>query len=114
MPQWIARDYLARRGSAKFHEGQIGPAKCPLLGYTLHSMRIEGVQIARWFLEVDTQPEVGEEGYAKGAQILQDFFCEHLKQYLERDLSALGRQIIGCTLDNGGVADYDRLLPHSQ
>ena len=113
MPQWLARDYIARRGNAKFREHQILPARCPLLGYALHFMRIEGVQIAHWFLEVDTQPEVGEEGYDNGAAILQDFFREHLKQFLEPELSALGRDIIECCLDNGSVKDYERLLGES-
>ncbi len=111
MPQWLARDYLARRGNARFHAGQINPARCALLGYAMRSMRIEGVRIAKWFLEVESQPEVGQEGYDRGAQILQDFFCENLTQYLENDLSALGRQIIQCTLDNGGVTEYEKLLP---
>ncbi|MDX9754299.1 MAG: DUF4914 family protein, partial [bacterium] len=68
MPQWLTRDYLARRGSAKFKSDQIVPARCPLLGYALRSMRFEGVRISQWFLEVNTQPEMGEEGYDKGAE----------------------------------------------
>jgi hypothetical protein len=33
MAEWIAREYLARRGSAKFAREQVGEAICPLLGY---------------------------------------------------------------------------------
>ena len=33
MPQWIAREYLARRGTARFTPDQIRPARCALLGY---------------------------------------------------------------------------------
>jgi hypothetical protein len=29
MPQWIAREYLARRGAAKFRPDQLRPARCP-------------------------------------------------------------------------------------
>jgi hypothetical protein len=114
MSQWLARDYLARRGSAKFKDDQIVPARCPLLGYALRSMRIEGVRIDHWFLEVETQPEVGEEGYDKGAAILRDFFHEHLSLFLKPELSALGRKIIECCLDGGSVLDYKSLLGRSE
>jgi hypothetical protein len=110
MPQWLTRDYLARRGNAKFLHDQIVPSRCPLLGYSLTSMRIEGVRVARWFLEVNTQPEVGDDGYDQGAIILKEFFHENLRQYLEEDLSELGREIIHCCLENGTVEDYERLM----
>jgi hypothetical protein len=32
MPQWVMREYLARRGGAGFTREQIVPARCPLLG----------------------------------------------------------------------------------
>ncbi|MBN1818121.1 MAG: DUF4914 family protein [Sedimentisphaerales bacterium] len=110
MPQWLARDYLARRGHARFKDDQIAPARCPLLGYALRSVRIEGVRIAQWFLEVHSQPEVGEEAYDQGAAILYDFFREHLREFLAPELSALGRQIIQCCLDGGSVKEYENLL----
>ena len=40
----------------------------------MYKCQVEGYQIPRWFLQVDTQPEVGEEAYDKGAKILSDFF----------------------------------------
>ncbi len=111
MPQWLVRDYLARRGSARFHEEQITPARCSLLGFALKSMRIEGTRIPRWLLEVDRQPEVGKEGYDQGAEILKDFFKENLKQFLSKDLNPLGRQIIECCLDDGDINDYENFFP---
>jgi hypothetical protein len=114
MPQWLARDYLARRGSAKFRDDQIEPARCPLLGYALTSMRIEGMKISRWFLGVDTQPEVGEDGYDAGAAILKTFFRDHLTPFLQPDLSDLGRRIIEACLDDATVADYEALLGRSE
>ncbi len=114
MPQWLARDYLARRGVAQFRKDQIKPARCSLLGYALQSMRVEGVRLGHWFLEVNEQPEVGNEGYDKGAAILRDFFHKELQQFMEDDLLPLGRQIIQCCLDNGSVADYEALLGTSE
>ena len=111
MPQWIAREYLARRGVARFRPDQLRPARCPLLGYTMHQLQVEGSFIARWFLQVETQPEVGEEGYDQGAAILRNFFHRCLKDFLEPDLEPLGREIITCCLDGGSVHDYERLLP---
>jgi len=114
MPQWLARDYLARRGTARFTEEQIGPARCPLLGYALRAMRIEGISIANWFLQVHTQPEVGEEAYDQGAAMLDQFFRDHLRDFVDPELAQLGHRIIECCLDGGGVADYEELLGKSR
>ena len=114
MPQWLARDYLARRGSARFREDQIVPARCPLLGYALRSMRIEGVRVAEDFLEVNTQPEVGNDGYDEGAAILTSFFHSCISEFLEDDIDPLGREIIECCLGNGTVDDYESLLGRSE
>lgn len=111
MAQWIAREYLARRGSARFKPDQLRPSRCPLLGYTLFQLHVEGSLIARWFLQVNTQPEVGDEAYDQGAEMLYDFFRQQLKLYLEPDLHPLGRQIIACCLENGSIEDYEALIP---
>lgn len=111
MPQWIAREYLARRGSARFKSDQLRQSRCPLLGYTLHQLHVEGSLIARWFLQVNTQPEVGDAAYDQGAEILYGFFRTQLEAFLENDLNPLGRQIIECCLDGGSLADYEGLIP---
>ena len=110
MPQWLAREYLARRGSAKFRPDQITRARCPLLGYAIRSMQMEGMTIPSWFLEVHSQPEVGHEGYDKGAKILYEFFRSELPQYLEPDLDPLGRRIIECCLNRGTMTEYEELI----
>lgn len=112
MPQWLAREYLARRGGARFTPRQVMPARCPLLGYALRSMVIEGQSIADVFLRVDEQPEVGPEAYDRGAEILRDFFHRQIQKFLEPDLDPLGRQIIECCLANGSLTDYEALIPH--
>lgn len=111
MPQWIAREYLARRGSARFKPDQLRAARSPLLGYTLHQLHVEGSLIARWFLQVNTQPEVGDEAYDKGAEILYGFFRRQLALYRDPDLLREGREIIECCLDGGALEDYERLIP---
>ncbi len=111
MPQWLTRDYLARRGNARFRPGQLVKARCSLLGFALDSMRIEGVHMTKAFLQVDTQPEVGEEGYDAGASILRQFFTTHVRQFLSPALAPKARQIIECCLDDGSVEDYTELLP---
>jgi len=111
MPQWIAREYMARRGAARFRPEQLRPARSPLLGHTLHQLQIEGRMIARWFLQVDTQPEVGEETYDQGAKILQMFFHKCLADFGDPDLEPLGKQIITCCLDGGKLEDYEQLIP---
>ncbi|MEM5776516.1 MAG: DUF4914 family protein, partial [Anaerolineaceae bacterium] len=110
-PQWIAREYLARRGSSRFQANQIRPARCALLGYAMHQIQVEGQQIPRWFLQVDTQPEVGEDVYDQGAETLEVFFHQCLQDYLGDDLHPIGRQIIDCCLSGGKLEDYEKLIP---
>jgi hypothetical protein len=111
VPQWLAREYLARRGGARFRRDQIAPARCPLLGYAMRSMQIEGTAVPHWFLETQTQPELGVEGYDAGAELLYQFFHRELPQYLEPDLDPMGRHIIKCCLDNGTLGDLESLMP---
>ncbi len=110
MPQWLVRDYLARRGHAHFKSDQVVPSRCSLLGYSLNKMRIEGVMMPLWFLQVDTQPEIGPETFDKGAEILTGFFHDQLKKYIHADLDPLGRSIIDCCLAGGTVEDYQNLM----
>lgn len=110
MPNWIMREYLARRGYAKFSPKQILPARTPILGYALRSMMVEGQTIGNWFLRVEKQPEVGEEAYDEGARILLEFFHMHLTRFLEPDLLPLGKKIIDCCLSSGLLEDYCSLI----
>lgn len=107
MAQWIAREYLSRRGSAKFKSNQIEPARCPLLGYAIHSMQVEGVIINEEFLQVDVQEEVGPQAYDKGAKILSDFFKKELELYRNSpDLDPIGKKIIECCMNDGTLDEY--------
>ncbi|MBF0217131.1 MAG: DUF4914 family protein [Candidatus Omnitrophica bacterium] len=108
MPQWIAREYLARRGGAKFKPEQLAEARCPLLGFVPRNLQVEGTFVPDWILNVDRQAEVGSEGYDAGALILYDFFAERLKGYLSPDIHPIGREIILCCLDKGQALEYER------
>lgn len=110
MPQWVSREYLARRGVAKFKPDQVRPARCALLGHALHHLTVEGNAVPRWLLQVNTQPEVGDEAYDAGAEMLTEFFHRHLREFLAPDLHPLGRTIIECCLDGGQVEDYQSLI----
>ena len=108
-PQWIAREYLTRRGSALFSEGQVHEARCPLLGRTPRTIHVEGQIVGHWFMQVETQPEVGVEGYDQGAEILTQFFHEQIRQYIDGDLDPQATEIINACLDGASVSDYDGL-----
>ena len=110
MPQWVAREYLARRGMARFRSHQLRRARTPLLGYAMHELTVEGTSIPRWFLQVETQPEVGYDTYDDGVKILRTFFEKTLREYLDPELDPLGKQIIECCLDNSRVDDYEKFL----
>ena len=107
MPQWLVREYLARRAATAFRPDQLEDARCPLLGRTVVSLQVEGTLIGHWFLRVHTQPEVGEEAYDAGAEQLSRFFREQLANYVEPDLHPLGRRIVENCLEGGDVASYD-------
>ena len=111
MAEWLTREYLARRGSASFGRERMVEARCPLLGYAMQSMKVDGNQINKGLLQVQYQPEVGLSAYDQGAEMLTQFFKRELKKYLVDSLHPLGKQIIECCLDGGTVQDYLQFIP---
>ncbi len=110
MPQWLMREYLARRGAAAFPPDALVPDRCPLLGSSLRSLQIEGTVIPEWFLRTHAQPEVGEVAYDEGARQLVAFFRRELELFLASDdLHPFGRTVIEACRDGASVADYERL-----
>lgn len=111
MGQWIAREYLSRRGNFNFKKEPLVSSRCPLLGYALESLKIDGQAIPKDFLQVDLQDENGVDGYDAGAGILTDFFKKELQQFLVPDLHPLGRKIIEVCLRDGSLQEYVDLIP---
>lgn len=112
-PQLLMREYLTRRGVAKFRSDQYQPARCSLLGYELNYMTIEGSKIPSRFLKVYNQTEVGEDGYDAGARILEDFFHQELQKYLKGNLLQTGKRIIDACLSGASVEEYNDIVPNS-
>ncbi len=109
--EWLTREYLARRGGATFRPDHLTPARCPLFGYALTEMKIDGQLVRPTFLQPENQSQVGEEAYDTGAKILTDFFKSELPQFLTDDLDPLGRAIIETCLADGSVEQYAVLTP---
>jgi hypothetical protein len=107
MPQWIGREYLARRGGARFRRGQLQRADTALLGYVLLQMHVEGANIPDWFLRVNLQPEVGDEAYQQGAEQLKAFFKRELEP-IRNDprLDPLGKRILEVLYDGGSQGQF--------
>ena len=112
MSEWIAREYLARRGSARFSRDQVVEAICPLLGYIPNQLRIEGSMIPRVFLAVEEQIQGGLDVYNEGARQWREFFERELRQVQVPELDPLGHRIIEACLDGAHHEDYRRLIPH--
>jgi hypothetical protein len=112
MAEWIAREYLARRGSARFAREQVDEAICPLLGYIPNQLKVEGSMIPRVFLRVEEQLQGGRDVYDEGARQWGEFFARELNQFLVPDLDPLGRRIIEASLDGAHQEDYRKLIPH--
>lgn len=109
--EWVAREYMARRGSAKFKEHELKANETAILGYNLTRMKLDGKRLPRELLDVSLQPEVGEEAYNIGAKMLVDFFRDELHKFNTPDLDPLGRQIIDAFMDGASVEDYNKLIP---
>jgi hypothetical protein len=111
MPQWLVREYLARRGGVRFEAGQLVASRCPLLGWSPAQMQVEGVQLPNWLLRTNEQAEIGDAAYDAGAAVLSEFFAGVAAQYAgESGLDPLGRDIIACLRDGGGIRDYEKLI----
>ncbi|MGE0759420.1 MAG: DUF4914 family protein [Pirellulaceae bacterium] len=112
-PQWVAREYLARRGTSPFRMDELMPSRCPLLGYHRQKIQVEGQTVGTWFFDVSSQPEVGVEAYDTGAQALTEFFHRQLLEFQHPELDPLGRKMIQACLDKASVQDYDSFAPAS-
>lgn len=111
MGEWLSREYLARRGDAKFKKEQLKAAKCPLLGFALENLKLGSTDIPHSFLQVDQQPEIGAEAYTEGARQLSNFFKEEVKKFLTPELDPIGKEIIELCLNDGTLEDYLKITP---
>ncbi len=109
--EWISREYLARHGGAKIRREHLEPARCPLLGYAMKDLTIDGQKIRSKYLRVDTQDLVGTDGYDAGAKILTDFFRKELAKFDTPELEPLGKQIIDCFMNGGKLEDFEAITP---
>lgn len=109
--QWATREYLSRRGGAKFKKEQLLEARCPILGYVPRSVKIDGNAIPKPLLQVNSQGRVGNEGYDAGAKMLTDFFKQELKQFDTPELLPLGHEIIQACLNDAEVETYYNFIP---
>lgn len=110
-PEWIGREYMARRGSVKFRSEQLIPSRCPLLGHGLERLKVAGQLVPKGLLRVHEQTEVGIDGYDAGARILTDFFKKELDLFRQPALDPLGKAIIDICLNDGSLNDYVNILP---
>ncbi len=111
VPEWISREYLARRGGVNMKMDRLTPARCALLGYVMKEMKVDGQRIPTKFLRPENQETLGTEGYDKGAKILYDFFAKELAAFDVDTLHPVGKQILECFKQNGTVEDYCKIIP---
>ena len=111
MAEWIASEYLARRGGVNMKMDRLAPAPCSLLGYCMKEMKVDGQEIRTTFLHPETQEQMGMEGYQKGAQILYDFFAKELEAFDVEELHPVGKEILECFKKHGTIEDYCAITP---
>ena len=87
------------------------PARCPLFGYSLDEMKIDGQHVRQTFLRPELQSKLGFEGYDAGAKILTDFMKEQVKEFLVDELDPVGRQIIELFLNDAPLEKYLEITP---
>ena len=110
MGEWLTREYLARKGGT-IKRKHLSPARCPLFGYSLDEMKIDGQYVRQTFLHPEMQSRLGLEGYDAGAKILTDYFKKEIKQFNTDELDPLGRQIIELCLNDQPLEKYLELTP---
>ena len=109
--EWIAREYLARRGGVNMKMDRLTPARCSLMGYALKEMKVDGQNIPPKFLMPEKQETLGTDGYDKGADILYNFFAKELQSYDCEELHPVGKQILECFKNHGTIEDYCDITP---
>jgi hypothetical protein len=95
----------------RFRPGVLTESRCPLLGYALETMKVDGQPVPKFLLQVNLQLEVGAEGYDAGAKMLTTFFKNEIKKFLKLDLIPLGKRIIEACLNDARVVDYYNFIP---
>ena len=110
MGEWLTREYLARRGGT-VRRKHLVESRCPLFGYSLDEMKIDGQYVRQTFLRPELQSKLGFEGYDKGAKILTDFFKEQLQQYLTDELDPMGAEIIKLCMNDAPLEEYLKITP---
>ncbi|MCL2697889.1 MAG: DUF4914 family protein [Oscillospiraceae bacterium] len=110
-PQWVAREYIARRGGAKFKPENLVKARCDLLGYCLGSLKVDGQFVPKAFLQPEKQPEIGLDGYDKGAKILSAFFKKELAKFDKPELNPIGKRILDCAMNDAPLQEYIDIIP---
>ena len=106
MGEWITREYLARRNGV-VRMKHLVPARCPLFGFSLDEMKIDG----QYILRPEFQSKLGFEGYDAGAKILTDFMKEQISEFLTDELDPIGRQIIELCLNDAPLEEYLKITP---
>ena len=87
------------------------PARCPLFGYSLDEMKIDGQYIRQTFLRPELQSKLGFAGYDAGAKILTDFIREQARQFLTDELDPVGRRIIELCESDAPLEEYLAITP---
>jgi len=110
MGEWLTREYLARRnGTVRMKH--LVKARCPLFGYSLDEMKIDGQYVRRTFLRPELQSKLGYEGYDAGVKILTDFMKNQLMEFITDELDPIGRQIINLCLHDAPLEEYLAITP---
>lgn len=110
MGEWITREYLARKGGTVKLKHLVH-SRCPLFGYSLDEMKIDGQYVRQTFLRPELQSKLGFEGYDAGAKILTDFFKTQLQEFMTDELEPMGRQIIELCMNDATLDDYLEITP---
>lgn len=108
--EWITREYLARR-TGQLKSTHLVEARCPLFGYSLDEMRIDGQYVRQTFLRPELQSKLGLDGYDECSKIITKFFKEELQQFLVPELDPLGRRIIELCMNDAPIEEYMKLTP---
>lgn len=108
--EWLTREYLARKGG-RVKAKHLVPARCPIFGYSLDEMKMDGQYVRQTFLRPEMQSKLGVSGYDAGAKILTNYFKQEIRQFMTDDLEPMGREIIELCLNDAPLEEYIKITP---
>ena len=90
---------------------RLSPARCPLFGYALNEMKVDGQRISSRFLRPELQESLGEGGLRQGRRGALQVLREGTRRLRHGGAPPRRPPILECFKNRGTVEDYCKIIP---